>query len=639
LTHALALVIVELNYQYQRLLASAVRIAVGETRAPRAVRYGSHRGTNEGHESSEALRLPATLRKHPLGECRQRSRRERGGCSAGQGGGAMNLLRFLLRSSPWLSVSTLLCSVCAGFASTYLVGLVNELLTGDAASRTSLAYRFAGASVALLTLRWASHTQFVRLAEGTLATMRARLSAHFARMDYRELELLGSARVHAILTEDVATVAGSLVSLPEVAMSGAVVLGSMAYLASLSWRVFLCVLGALLLGSLAYHYANVRALVHLRKARLLEDDLFRHFRALVDGAKELKLHRERLHDFLRKVLEPTVQEVRGKRTLGFAIGVGATSSGIFLFFAIIGVVSFFGHELGLEPRVASGYALIFLYVMRPLEGLLASLPYLTLARVSLERITGLGLSREPEEPPAPRADMTLASLRLARVQHRYERDSADGVFTLGPLDLELTPGEITFLVGGNGSGKTTLAKILVGLYEPDQGEIHLNGERVQRADLDAYRQNFSSVFSDFFLFDSLLGSAQPGLDERARRWLRELQLDHRVQIQDGAIKTAGLSHGQRKRLALLVACLEDRPIYVFDEWAADQDPTYREVFYRKLLPDLKARGKALVVITHDDRYFHLADRCLELEAGKLAPRAGNGAYAAAPQRPARPLQA
>lgn len=117
--------------------------------------------------------------------------------------------------------------------------------------------------------------------------------------------------------------------------------------------------------------------------------------------------------------------------------------------------------------------------------------------------------------------------------------------------------------------------------------------------------------------DALLGLRGADLDARATRYLMELELDDKVQIRDGAFSTTALSQGQRKRLALLTAFLEDRPIYVFDEWAADQDPHYREIFYRRLLPDLKARGKTVLVISHDDRYYHLASRIIRLEYGKV----------------------
>jgi putative ATP-binding cassette transporter len=149
------------------------------------------------------------------------------------------------------------------------------------------------------------------------------------------------------------------------------------------------------------------------------------------------------------------------------------------------------------------------------------------------------------------------------------------------------------------------------------GAIRLDGLAITDKTREWYCQQFSAVFSDFYLFDSLLGLRGDDLDARAHRHLVELELDAKIQIRDGAFSTTALSQGQRKRLALLTAFLEDRPIYVFDEWAADQDPHYREIFYTRLLADLKARGKTILVISHDDRYYHLADRIVKLEYGRL----------------------
>ena len=104
---------------------------------------------------------------------------------------------------------------------------------------------------------------------------------------------------------------------------------------------------------------------------------------------------------------------------------------------------------------------------------------------------------------------------------------------------------------------------------------------------------------------------------QAEGWLKTLGIQHKVTIQEGEYSTINLSQGQRKRLALVTAMLEDRPFYVFDEWAADQDPQYKEVFYGELLPGLRARGKGVIVVTHDDRYFHVGDRVLKLEEGKI----------------------
>jgi putative ATP-binding cassette transporter len=174
-----------------------------------------------------------------------------------------------------------------------------------------------------------------------------------------------------------------------------------------------------------------------------------------------------------------------------------------------------------------------------------------------------------------------------------------------------------FIVGGNGSGKSTLAKLITGLYIPEAGEIRLDEELITEQNREWYRQHFSVVFSDFYLFDELWGLENSGLDSKVQEYLKVLQLDHKVKVTNGKFSTTALSQGQRKRLALLTAYLENRPIYLFDEWAADQDPAFKKIFYTELLTKLRDQGKTVLVISHDDRYFHLADRIVKLEYGKV----------------------
>jgi putative pyoverdin transport system ATP-binding/permease protein len=284
--------------------------------------------------------------------------------------------------------------------------------------------------------------------------------------------------------------------------------------------------------------------------------------------------------------------------------------------------------LGADGDVRAGYALMFLYMMLPVHSLLEAIPDLSRTRIALERIEQAGLSDPPRgQAPAPAVE-ALQSLRLEQVTHSYRRESSEGVFQLGPLSMDLRPAEVVFLIGGNGSGKTTLAKLIVGLYSPESGAVLLNGARVEGTEREAYRQHFAAVFTDFHLFDGLLGAPVDQLD-LAAQMLEALGLAHKVRLDAGTFSTTQLSTGQRKRLALLVALLEDRPVYVFDEWAADQDPEYKEVFYRSVLPELRRRGKAVLVISHDDRYYHLGDRCLELVEGRLRTRE-------APARPSQP---
>jgi putative pyoverdin transport system ATP-binding/permease protein len=201
--------------------------------------------------------------------------------------------------------------------------------------------------------------------------------------------------------------------------------------------------------------------------------------------------------------------------------------------------------------------------------------------------------------------------------HHHPPDEAERGFLLGPIDLSIHAGEVTFIVGGNGSGKSTLAKVMAGLYPPHAGRIYIDDVLVTERNREWYREHFSSIFHDFYLFEECLGFDRANLDREVEDYLRQLQLDRKVSVNNGVLSTIDLSQGQRKRLALLVSYLEDRPIYLFDEWASDQEPLFRDLFYKQILVKLKEQGKAVIVITHDDRYFHLADRLIKLNYGKI----------------------
>jgi putative ATP-binding cassette transporter len=262
-----------------------------------------------------------------------------------------------------------------------------------------------------------------------------------------------------------------------------------------------------------------------------------------------------------------------------------------------------------------------LYLITPLEFLLNSLPFLGRAKVSIDTVEQLG--KTLTEPVADgRGDMAphpalREGLEVSALTYTYHNTQRAEEFSIGPIDFVIRSGEIVFLTGGNGSGKTTFAKLLVGLYLPAGGRIVLDGEPITEANRESYRQWFSTVFQDFFVFDDLLGLEHPELDAKAREYLLSLQLDREVEVKGGRFSTVDLSQGQRKRLALLTAYLEDRPIYLFDEWAADQDPVFKRIFYTEILSSLKERGKAVIVISHDDRYYDLADRVIKLENGKI----------------------
>ena len=539
----------------------------------------------------------------------------------------MKTIKFLLGNARSVFIFAVIAGIISGVSNAGLLALITATL-GHSGRTTTLAWAFVTLCVVAPLTRIASEMILIHLGQKAIFDLRMRLSRSILGVPLRQLEELGAHRLTAALTEDVMAVSGAIVFIPILCINIAVVVGCLIYLGWLSWSVLVAVVVAIVIGILTYQLPIVRAARYLRLAREEEDSLFGHFRALIEGVKELQLHRRRREAFLTDNLESTATSFRKQITTGMATYAVASSWGQLLVFVVIGLLLFvLPNWANINTVALIGYALTFLYMMTPLQVIMNTMPALGRANVSLGKIEQLGLSLAAsseagerggaETAPLLTPGAAIESLDAVGVTHTYYREGEENNFTLGPIDLSFNPGEIVFLVGGNGSGKTTLAKILLGLYSPEGGEIRLNGRPVTDAARESYRQLFSAVFSDFFLFESLLGLDHPELEAKAHEYLKTLRLDHKVQVTGNKLSTTKLSQGQRKRLALLSAYLEDRPAYLFDEWAADQDPVFKEIFYLELLPELKARGKTVFVISHDDRYYHVGDRIIKLEYGQV----------------------
>ena len=535
----------------------------------------------------------------------------------------MRIFTFLLRFSPTIVLVSILLGIVSGLCNIGILALIGATLTSD--PRFSPQTSFWGLILLCVLMpfsRLASELVLNYVGQGAVLNLRMKMSRKILETPMRHLEKIGSPRLYATLTEDVMSISGAILLLPLLAINTAVTLGCLGYLGWLSFNILSVVLLFMFFGVISYQIMLRRSIRYQRRAREESDVLFKHFRALNDGTKELKIHRNRRDAFI-SLLSSSADSLRRLNLKAVAIMISAASWGQVLFFVLIIFVLFFlpSHDDFSLP-VQAGAVLTILYMITPLTITMNSLPMLSRASVSLDKVEMLGLSLDAhkdkgELPAAPASLDQWRKLELIDISHTYPGEREDETFTLGPMRLDFRPGEMVFITGGNGSGKTTLVKLITGLYVPEAGEIHLDGVPVTTVTRDAYRQLFSVVFSDFHLFESLLGVAGPKLDEQALHYLKQLHLSNKVRVKDGKLSTTELSHGQRKRLALLTAYLENRPVYIFDEWAADQDPQFKEIFYYDLLPALKARGKTVLVISHDDRFYHMADRVIKLDYGQI----------------------
>jgi len=519
-------------------------------------------------------------------------------------------------------MGVLLAGIISGLSSAALVALINSTLSNTLDAKL-LPWLFGGLSIAVLSSGFLSHYLLNRLSARIVCDLRIRISRLILAAPYPYLQKLGKPALLANLTEDITAIAQASQLLPVVCINFAVVAGSMAYLSWLSWQLALVLGGVIVFGVLSSCLFRAWPKQALGRAREEYDVLSRDFRALTEGTRELKLHRQRSEAFMSQSLAASAEAYRRYAFRGAVAYLLVNQWAQLLYYLVIGLILYvFPVWQVIGREVIAGYALVFLFMMSPLTILTTSLPVFGRARVSLQKVSELGDRLKKQVMPADAQDKPefragFSGLSLQGVMHSFHREKENRNFMLGPIDLDFKPGELVFLVGGNGSGKTTLAMLLIGLYTPEQGHIRWNGETVGNANKDDYLQNFSVIFSDFYLFDELYGVDNGSSGALIDDYLQRLHLDHKVRVENGRFSSVDLSQGQRKRLALLVAYLEDRPFYVFDEWAADQDPEFKHLFYTELLPALKARGKTVLVISHDDRYFYLADRCIKLEEGRI----------------------
>ncbi len=533
--------------------------------------------------------------------------------------------RFIVQRSSSMAWLMLCVGILSGLLSAGVLALINYVVHHPSDHSLFVLLGFVGLVAGKILAHLGSQILLVRFSQDTILDLSLSLCAKIVRAPLLRSEQRGANHILVTLTDDVSWVTWAIQCFPNFVMNGALVLGCGIFLAWLSWSVFLGMLGVAVVSVLVHQWLHTSVRDIIAASRDARAELFQRFRSLTDGLKELLMHRARRQEFVDK-------EVRGAAELYRKTNLEATRIQALLgawnqvsLYSLIGFIIFLFPSFGLiSPEALTGYIVAMIYMMGPISSIISTAPTLERGQVALENIERLGISLDirPEDVQT----RELAGLepeispivQWTDVMFSYGQDNdAETPFTLGPISLELRPGELIFVIGGNGSGKSTLVKVLSGLYQPLRGDVRLAGTMITDDNQEWYREHFSVIFSDFYLFKKLHGQSDSQVQKLTPQYLRLLHLDHKVTVHDRTFSTLDLSQGQRKRLALVTAYLEDRAIYVFDEWAADQDPQYKEVFYKTLLPDLRARGKTVIVITHDDRYFHLGNQVIKLDDGKV----------------------
>jgi putative ATP-binding cassette transporter len=534
----------------------------------------------------------------------------------------MRLLVLLFRNSALPLLLSGVAGVAAGVSGAAVLAVINERLDHPGETGSRAAWVFLALAITAVSTKVISKLLLVWVSTRVVRNMRVELSEKILSAPLRTVEKNGRGALLAALTTDIHQIATALIEFPEQCANAAIAVACFAYLFWLSWWLALIYVVIFALGIVDYMIVARRAQPSIVEARSLWDLLISYYNDLIDGNKELKMHRARRGEFMSRSLTPTATNMMRHSWRWNWILALANGHTQMIFFALLGMALFVApHMSFLAPHVLSGFVLMSLYMGGPISSLVGAVPNFKLAEVSWKKITNLGLAlgeadHRDVSDEADAARPPFGSVELRGLVYSYEGEEGES-FRLGPVDIRIDAGELVFVVGGNGSGKSSFARILTGLYPHDGGDLLLDGELIGDDNRDTYRQRFSMVLSDYHLFKTIYGMTGSEWSNGAAHLIDKLGLARKVKVTDGELSTIDLSQGQRKRLALLTAFMEDREIYLFDEWAADQDPAFKRVFYHEILPALKMAGKAVVVISHDDQYFERADRIVRFEEGRI----------------------
>lgn len=429
---------------------------------------------------------------------------------------------------------------------------------------------------------------------------------------------VGKARILASLGSDVRNVSFGLLRLPDFLQSSILILCTSVYLCYLSPQIFtLCAIWIIVVFTIN-NFLMMKVYSYFRKARENDDALQNNYQNILDGHKELLINRYRAKLYYEDEFENNARSKKKNNTLGNLFNNLSSNFTNVALLALVGVEFYLALEFKwASVAEATTIALSILFLRTPLVSMIGSFPTLLLAKIALDKIAKLELDDYKEY-----FEKTNFIKDWRQISFKNTSFSYDDNFHLNPVNLELKKGELIFLIGKNGSGKSTFCMLLTGLFKPSEGEIFVDDMKIDDDNLDIYRSLVSAVFSDFHLFTKTLAKEKFADEEKIASWLEFLELKGKTRVEDHELVLTKLSTGQKKRLAMLIALLEERDILVLDEWAADQDPVFRRFFYKKLLPLLKEQGKTIFAITHDDAYFDSADRIFLAEEGNISELKG-----------------
>ena len=537
----------------------------------------------------------------------------------------MDLLRLLASEAEDRGFRLFCAASIAGIVNSLLVAIIiNASKTaGSNNGNFQLLLFFLITFIALFYSRKYFLVETGNITERLMNSIRLRLVDKIRSTSLPFIENTGKYELYTAITHSTFALTTSSTALISALSAAIMLVFAAGFIAILSFTAFKISLAFIGVGVVYFLWISKKVEKKLAESTRKENE----FQGLLDhvfgGFKELKMSRKRSNDLFENFITNISKEARDLKIETNNHLAVMNIFGVSFSYGLIAVIVFLlpifsSAETKNIPQISSAV----LFILGPVSEVVAAVTHYLKCNEAIDNIKKveklLDAAKMENTNVSANSGVNLSnfkSLDASGISYTYTNKLVEKKgFSIGPLNFRLNSREIIFIVGGNGSGKSTLLKLLTGLYIPNAGEIRYNNKLVNEAQLQKYRHLFSTIFTDFHLFDRMYGMRKKNKG-KLEKWLTELRIDDKTGYEEDRFTNTNLSTGQRKRLALAVSIVERKPILVFDEVAADQDPEFRNHFYTTLLPHLRDLGHSIIAVTHDEHYFHTADKILKMHDG------------------------
>ncbi|RFM33505.1 cyclic peptide export ABC transporter [Chitinophaga silvisoli] len=518
------------------------------------------------------------------------------------------------------SLLGILSGLC-GFLFMNMVTRVIGLLIAGKLTGVSKEYIiiFAGIILMFIWVRRTLSLTIINLSQNLFWRMRSEILALILNASYEQLSKRKD-NINTAILHDVNVLTSASFSIIEFFSAIILTLACLIYMSTISLLLLAITMCVAITGVTIYYFSAKRNNRMFQASHKLETRFQKYFKAILDGFKEIYMEPRKGKDIYQLKVRSIGVESRDNNKAAYIGYLNNQITGQILFYILIStVLLYFSFVLGIKAADVVSFVFTLLYLLSSIEVIMVLLPAIMRAKVAATHLMDLKdeLDQANFDNPVPDKFYTKDEFSNIIVEDlEFNYTSTENGFKVGPINFSLRKGETVFIYGGNGSGKTTFVNSILGLIKPSAGRILFNEVPLTEDNYPEYRTLFSVVFSDFYLFDEIYGNDHINID-KWHYYLELFEIQGKVTLEGNAFSTLELSTGQRKRLALIAALLEEKPVVVMDEWAADQDPYFRKKFYTEIIPLLNKQGITILAITHDERYYHCADRLYKMDYGKL----------------------